>query len=178
MPIARSLFVESKKLRVFDFDDTIVKTTSFIYITHKDGKVSKLTPGQYAVYKERPGDTVDYSDFREVKNPVIIKAYFELLKRFVKSGTSDVYILTARSTYRPVYDFIKQSGIMGVYVIALNDSNPERKADWIEQQIKDNGYTDVFFIDDSEANVQSVRRRLTAYPNVKKKLQTVKSSVL
>jgi len=48
--IARSLFVEDKKLRVFDFDDTLVKTTSYIYITHKDGKTSKLTPGQYAVY--------------------------------------------------------------------------------------------------------------------------------
>ena len=32
--IARSLFTESKKLRVFDFDDTLVKTTSFIYVTN------------------------------------------------------------------------------------------------------------------------------------------------
>ena len=36
---------EAKKLRVFDFDDTLVKTNSHIYITHKDGKKSKLTPG-------------------------------------------------------------------------------------------------------------------------------------
>ena len=36
--IARSLLVESKKLRIFDFDDTLVKTTSFIYITHSNGK--------------------------------------------------------------------------------------------------------------------------------------------
>ena len=53
--ISRSLFVESKKLRVFDFDDTLVKTTSFIYITNGDKK-TKLTPGEYAVYKEKPGD--------------------------------------------------------------------------------------------------------------------------
>ena len=38
--IARSLFTESKKLRVFDFDDTLVKTTSFIYITN-NGKEKK-----------------------------------------------------------------------------------------------------------------------------------------
>ena len=43
--ISRSLFTESKKLRVFDFDDTLVKTTSFIYITNGDKK-KKLTPGQ------------------------------------------------------------------------------------------------------------------------------------
>ena len=39
--LLRSLFVESKKLRVFDFDD-MVKTTSFIYVTNK-GKTRKLT---------------------------------------------------------------------------------------------------------------------------------------
>jgi phosphoglycolate phosphatase-like HAD superfamily hydrolase len=49
--ISRSLFTESKKLRVFDFDDTLVKTTSFIYVTN-NGKKSKLTPGEYAVYNE------------------------------------------------------------------------------------------------------------------------------
>ena len=42
MVLLRSLFVESKKLRVFDFDDTLVKTTSFIYVTNK-GKTRKLT---------------------------------------------------------------------------------------------------------------------------------------
>ena len=50
--LLRSLFLESKKLRVFDFDDTLVKTTSFIYVTN-NGKTRKLTPGQYAVYKEK-----------------------------------------------------------------------------------------------------------------------------
>ena len=49
--IARSLFNESKKLRVFDFDDTLVKTTSFIYVTN-GSKKRKLTPGEYAVYNE------------------------------------------------------------------------------------------------------------------------------
>ena len=73
------LFLENKKLRVYDFDDTLVKTNSFIYITHKDGKKSKLTPGQYAIYKEQPGDKFDYTDFQQVTNPKIIKAYVELL---------------------------------------------------------------------------------------------------
>jgi len=36
--ISRSLFVESKKLRVFDMDDTLVMTNSFIYITDTSGK--------------------------------------------------------------------------------------------------------------------------------------------
>ena len=52
--LLRSLFTESKKLRVFDFDDTLVKTTSFIYVTN-NGKTRKLTPGtNILVYKEKP----------------------------------------------------------------------------------------------------------------------------
>jgi FMN phosphatase YigB (HAD superfamily) len=173
MPISRSLFVESKKLRIFDFDDTLVKTDSFIYVTHKDGKTSKLTPGQYAVYKERPGDVFDYKDFQQVTRPELIKGYVELLKRMVNSGGSrEVYILTARAVERPVSQFIKDLGINGVKVIALGDNNPEKKADWIEDRVKE-GYDDVFFVDDSPKNIDAVRKRLSNY-NIKKKIQQVK----
>ncbi len=173
MPISRSLFVESKKLRVYDFDDTLVKTNSFIYVTHKDGKTSKLSPGQYAVYKERPGDKFDFKDFQQVTNPQLIKGYVELLRRMVNSGGSrEVFILTARAAERPVSQFIKDLGINGVKVIALGDNNPEKKADWIEDKVKE-GYDDVFFVDDSPKNIDAVRRRLKNY-NIKQKIQQVK----
>ena len=174
MPLARTLFTEDKKLRIFDFDDTLVKTNSFIYVTHKDGKASKLSPGQYAVYKEQPGDKFDYKDFQQVSNPQLIKGYVELLRRMVNSGGSrEVYILTARAAERPVSQFIKDLGISGVKVIALGDNNPEKKADWIEDRVKE-GYDDVFFVDDSEKNISAVRKRLKDYPNVKQKIQQVK----
>jgi len=173
MPIARTLFVESKKLRIFDFDDTLVKTNSFIYVTHKDGKTSKLSPGEYAVYKERPGDTFDFKDFQQVTNPQLVKGYVELLRRMVNSGGSrEVYILTARAAERPVSQFIKDLGISGVKVIALGDNNPEKKADWIEDKVKE-GYDDIFFVDDSPKNIDAVRRRLKNY-NIKQKIQQVK----
>lgn len=172
--IARSLFVEEKKLRVFDFDDTLVKTSSYIYVTHKDGKESKLTPGQYAVYKERPGDQMDFRDFEKVKNPKIIKGYFQLLKNMAATSDRAVYILTARSAYKPVYDFIKDSGIKDVFVVALGDNNPETKADWIEREMKNQGYDNIYFVDDSPKNVDAVRKRLNKYPNIRKKVQLVK----
>ena len=173
MPIARALFTEDKKLRIFDFDDTLVKTNSFIYVTHTDGKKSKLTPGQYAVYKEKPGDEFDYKDFQQVTNPQIIKGYVELLRRMVNSGGSrEVFILTARSAERPVSQFIKDLGIRGVTVVALGDNNPEKKADWIEDKVKA-GFDDVFFVDDSPKNIDAVRSRLKNY-NIKQKIQQVK----
>ena len=177
MPIARTLFMESKKLRIFDFDDTLVKTNSFIYVTHRNGMKSKLSPGQYAKYEEKPGDEFDFKDFQQVTRPQLIKGYVELLRRMVSSGGSrEVYILTARAAERPVSQFIKDLGISGVKVIALGDNNPEKKADWIETKVKDEGYDDVFFVDDSLKNVDAVRRRLKSYPNVKQKIQHIKHS--
>jgi phosphoglycolate phosphatase-like HAD superfamily hydrolase len=176
MPIARTLFAEDKKLRVFDFDDTLVKTASFIYVTHKDGRKSKLTPGKYAVYKEKDGDEFDFRDFQEVKNPKVIKGYFQLLKNMAKDSDKAVYILTARAAYKPVYDFIRDSGIRDVFVVALGDNNPESKADWIEDQIKKKGFDNVYFVDDSSKNVDAVRKRLANYTNIRKKIQLVKHS--
>jgi phosphoglycolate phosphatase-like HAD superfamily hydrolase len=179
MPISRSLFVESKKLRVFDMDDTLITTTSYIYVDNeKSGKKFKLTPGEYAVYTAKDGDVFDYSDFQKIQNPKIIKGYFELLRRMASMGGKDrgVYILTARGAYKPIHKFIKDSGIKGVYVVALGDSNPEKKADWIENKVKDEGYDDVFFVDDSPKNVEAVKKRLKKYPNVKQKIQIVKHS--
>ena len=177
MPIARTLFIESKKLRIFDFDDTLVKTNSFIYVTHKDGKKSKLSPGEYAVYKERPGDQYDFSDFQKVTEPKLIKGYVEVLKRMAASDSGrTIYILTARAAYKPVYNFIRSLGIRNVEVVALGDNNPEKKADWIETKVKDEGYDDVFFVDDSLKNVEAVRKRLKGYPDVKQKIQHIKHS--
>ena len=173
MPIARTLFVESKKLRIFDFDDTLVKTNSFIYVTHRNGMKSKLSPGQYAKYDARDGDEFDFKDFQQVTRPELIKGYVELLRRMVNSGGSrEVFILTARSAERPVSQFIKDLGINGVTVVALGDNNPEKKADWIEDKVKA-GFDDVFFVDDSPKNIDAVRNRLKNY-NIKKKIQQVK----
>ena len=37
-----------KKLRVFDFDDTLVKSNSKVYVINK-GKRKTLTPGEFAI---------------------------------------------------------------------------------------------------------------------------------
>ena len=161
MPIARSLFFEAKKLRVFDFDDTLVQTTSHIYVTHKDGKESKLTPGQYAIYKEKPGDKFDFRDFETVNNPIEIKAITKVLRDMLSgSGERGVFILTARSAWKPIRDYLKDIGIRGVHVVALASNNPKDKADWIEQQIDSEGYDDIYFIDDSKKNVDAVKSML------------------
>lgn len=166
-----------KKLRVFDFDDTLVKTNSFIYVKHGSGKQSKLTPGEYAVYEPKSDDQFDFSDFEKVQEPQEIKGITKLLKTVAKSeGERKVVILTARSAYKPVKDYLKDIGLDGMYVVALGDSDPQKKADWIEDKIK-KGYNDVFFIDDSHKNVAAVGKLKEKYPNIKMKVQHVKHDI-
>jgi hypothetical protein len=167
----------NKKLRVFDFDDTLVKTKSNIYIKHKDGKQSTLTPGEYAVYEPKESDEFDFSDFSKVNDPQEIKGITRLLKTIVNAeGERKVVILTARSAYKPVKDYLHDIGLENMYVVALGDSDPQKKADWIEQKIK-SGYNDVFFIDDSHKNVSAVSKLKEKYPNIKMKVNHVKHNI-
>lgn len=171
--IARALFVNETKLRVFDFDDVLVKTDSKIKVIHSSGSISYLTPGQYAKYTPKSGDKFDYKDFRNVNNPTIIKAYYTVLKRIAQSNKV-VYILTARKAYKPVYKFIQDTGIMNVFVVALDSADPQAKADWIENKIKSDKITDLYFIDDSHQNVEAIKKMTINYPKVKSKIQLAK----
>ena len=168
---------ETKKLRVFDFDDTLVKTKSHIYITGKDGKKSKLTPGEYAIYEPKDGDNYDFSDFEQVKQPQEIKGVTKLLKTVARAeGERKVVILTARAAYKPVKEYLKDIGLDGIYVVALASNDPQDKADWIEDKIK-RGYNDVFFIDDSHKNITAVNKLKDKYPNIKMKVSHVKHDI-
>ena len=165
-----------KKLRIFDFDDTLVKTKSNIYIKHKDGKESKLTPGEYAIYEPKEGDKFDFSDFEKVKQPQEIKGVTRLLKNIVRVGGSEIVILTARSAYKPIKDYLSDIGLDKLFVVALADSDPQKKADWIEDKIK-GGVKDVFFIDDSHKNVAAVKALSKKYPNISLKVRHVQHDI-
>lgn len=165
-----------KKIRVFDFDDTLVQTVSHIYITQSNGKKLKLTPGEYAIYEPKSGDEFDFSDFQKVNQPQEIKGVTRLLKNIVRVGGSDIYILTARAAYKPVKDYLSDIGLKNIYVVALADADPQKKADWIEDKIKA-GANDVFFIDDSHKNIQAVKALGKKYPKISLKVRHVQHEV-
>jgi len=162
-----------KKLRVFDFDDTLVKSNSKVYVNNNGAKTT-LTPGQFAVYKKKSGDEFDFSDFDKVIQPKQIKAMFNVFRNIYKaSGSRRLTVLTARAAYKPVRKFLKDIGFNDVYVIALGDANPQRKSDWIQSQIE-KGYDDILFLDDSAKNVSAVRKLKSRYPNIKMDARVVK----
>ena len=168
---------EGRTLRVFDFDDTLATTVSYIYVKHKDGKETKLTPGEYAVYKVKSGDKYDFSDFNKMLNkPKVIKKNFDLLQRMLSNPEKKVTILTARKLAFPIRKYLKDTFGMDVYVVALGSNNPKDKADWIEKHIK-TGYTDIAFMDDSKKNIEAVDRLKSKYPDVVIKTQWIKESI-
>ena len=157
----------AKVLRVFDLDDTLVKTQSYIYVKHKDGTETKMDPADYAKYDAKPGDEYDFRDFNRMLNkPQVIKKNFKLLQRMLKNPSKKVTILTARKLGFPIRKFFKDAYGMDVYPVALASNNPKDKADWIEKHIK-KGYTDIAFMDDSIKNVRAVGNLQKKYPDVR-----------
>ena len=156
----------SKKLRVFDFDDTLVRTRSMIHVTSANGERYDLTPAEYAIYAKQPGDSFDYSDFSGLIDPQQIKWTFDILRRIVAKGGETV-ILTARAEPEPIRKFLADTGLPSLEVVALGDSNPTRKSDYIAKRIEEDGFTRVEFFDDSYKNVAAVKSLQPNYPGVK-----------
>ncbi len=156
------------RFRIFDFDDTLVKSDAKIVVTSKDGTVKELTPGHFAIYEPKPGDKFEFRDFDvDIKNPRPIKYYINILKTVLKGG-GNVIILTARSNPGPIAKFLRDIGITSGVTIATQDSaDPAKKRNYIERLITDKGATEIEFFDDSVKFIEAVNTLKKKYPNVK-----------
>ena len=160
-----------KKMRVYDFDDTLVTTNSFVYVTQASGEKLKLTPGEYALYNPQEGDQFDYSDFADVKEPQHVK---HVMRLFMDSMSRDDkrrnVILTARGSEARanIIKFIVDLGVGNkVELITLGNSDPEAKSAWIKNQLlKNPQIRDVTFSDDSPKNIQAVDKLKGKFPHV------------
>jgi hypothetical protein len=88
------------------------------------------------------------------------------LKKAASNYGTKTTILTARLLGYPVKRYLKKMYNLDVYIIALGDANPQKKADYIEKEIK-KGYNDIVFVDDSIKNVKAVEGLKDKYPNVR-----------
>jgi hypothetical protein len=161
--------VTEKKLRVFDFDDTLVKTDARVGVTTAAGQKFWLNPGEYAVYESRPGDTFDFSEFRgRLINPREIRWVGQILRKvFAKRGAQGAALLTARGDPQPIRTFLEALGLHNIEIAALESNDPQRKAQWLAQQIDRRQLTHVEFFDDSTKNVAAVQSLQSRFPHVK-----------
>ena len=167
------------KLRVFDFDDTIAKSDSNIYITTDTGQQIVMTPTEYATHKINPDYEYDFSEFDEVINPREIKQITNIIRNALNAGTEgrEIAILTARApeAEKPIRDYLESIGLdtSMITFVLLGSSNPQDKADWVANRIE-NGAVDVLFFDDSGKNVEAVQGLESQYPGVKIKARKVR----
>lgn len=159
LQIIKETLQSEKKLRIFDLDDTLVKTNSKVHVLKASGKIEHLTPAQYAVYKKEPGDQFDYSDFEDLIDPKAIRWTTRILKNVIdKHGTDAAVILTARANIEPAQEFFRINDIPEIPIVALGNSDPEMKAQWIKMVAMKFGYKEIEFFDDSPKNIAAVQR--------------------
>lgn len=154
------------ELHVYDFDDTLVQTDSYVYVEKSNGSRLALTPHDYATHEKGGDDVYDYSDFEEVINPRPIKAMVDRMKAsIVRLGPENVFVLTARGNPLPVEAYLSTLGL-DVRVYAVGSGDPEAKARVIRDQIESRGYRRVEFFDDAPKYIASVEALNAEFPDV------------
>ena len=170
-----------KKIRVFDFDDTLARTKSNVLYTMPDGTTGAIDAATFAKEAgnmEAEGAQWDFSEFSKVmqgsKGPLLDVAKIIADKR----GTKDVFVLTARpaDAAGPIKEFLASMGldIPLANITGLGDGAPAAKAGWIMGKAAE-GYNDFYFADDHTGNVKAVKDVLSQI-DVKSKVQLAKAS--
>ena len=157
-----------KTAYITDFDDTLVHTDARVIVIDKKGNRRTISPAEYASYEKQDGDTFDFSEFEQLKNPRPIKKYTNLLKKVIDQKKADkIVVLTARGHTKPIAKFLQSQGITsGITIAALGNSDPMAKARYIEKHIKD-GFNRIAFVDDAPKNVKAVKTLVDKYPETK-----------
>jgi hypothetical protein len=179
MSNARNPEAPVKKIRVFDFDDTLARSNSNVLYEMPDGTTGKLNATQFAARAgelEAQGAEFDFSEFSKVvdgkRGPV-----FKAIENIVKArGSEDVFILTARpaNAAGPIKEFMDALGVNLPIenIVGLGDGKAEAKARWMTSKAAE-GYNDFFFVDDAYKNVKAVQDALNVF-DVKSKVQQAK----
>jgi hypothetical protein len=179
MANARNPKAPVKKIRVFDFDDTLARSNSQVLYEMPDGTTGKLNATQFAEKAgelEVQGAEFDFSEFSKVidgKRGPVFKAIENIV---AKRGVEDVFILTARpaNAAGPIKEFMDALGVNLPIenIVGLGDGKAEAKARWMTGKAAE-GYNDFFFVDDAYKNVKAVQDALDVF-DVKSKTQQAK----
>jgi hypothetical protein len=176
LDLANSLDQPIKKIRVFDFDDTLATTKSDVLFTAPDGTKGKLNAEEFAKQGKElldQGYEFDFSEFNKVTKgkpgPLL-----EVAKKIQAArGTEDVFVLTARAPEAQVAikEFLDSVGlnIPLKNITGLGNSTGEAKAQWLVGKAAE-GYNDFYFADDALANVSAVKKAMSVL-DVKSKVQ-------
>ena len=179
LAVARDPNAPIKKIRIFDFDDTLATTKSDILFTSPDGTKGKLNAEEFASNGKSMldlGFEFDFSEFNKVtdgkRGPL-----FNLAKTIRDArGNEDLFVLTARApeAQTAIYEYLKSQGLEFKIdnIIGLGNSTGGAKAAWVIEKAAE-GYNDFYFADDATQNVKAVQDALDQL-DVKSRVQQAK----
>ena len=179
--IARDPNAPVKKIRVFDFDDTLATSNNIVVATSPDGTVRELNAEEFAAEGfdlKSQGYDLNFDDFNNVtdggRGPL-----FKIAQKIRDArGNEDLFVLTARAPEAApaIYEFLKSQGleIPLKNITGLGNSTGEAKANWVIDKAAE-GYNDFYFADDAIQNVSAVASALNVV-DVKSKVQQAKAS--
>ncbi len=164
-----------KKIRVFDFDDTLATSKNKVFATRGNERV-EMNAEKFATDGAKmleEGYTFDFSDFNNVteggRGPL-----FKVAEKIRNArGNEDLFVLTARApeSREAIYEFLKSEGLefKKENIIGLGNSTGEAKAQWLVGKASE-GYNDFYFADDAVQNVSAVKKAMSVL-DVKSKIQ-------
>ena len=129
---------------------------------HDDGSKSVLSSEQFATFKAKEGDQLDFSDFDKVRRAKALPALKDM-EAAIKRG-DDVVIVTARTmkAEAPIRKLLEkhlgEEAAAKVKFKGVGHSSPDAKVKYIENVVAKHGHKGVFFIDDSKKNVDAVKK--------------------
>ena len=175
---AKKLNAPVKKIRVFDFDDTLATTESNVIAVRGDESIT-LNAEEFADQGKSlldQGYKFDFSEFNKV-NKGAEGPLLKIAKKIKEArGNEDLFVLTARApqAQQAIYEFLKSQGVefKKENIVGLGKSTGAAKANWIVDQAG-KGYNDFYFADDAIQNVQAVRDALSVI-DVKSEVQQAK----
>jgi hypothetical protein len=179
LDLANSLDQPIKKIRVFDFDDTLAYTKSDVLFTAPDGSEGKLNAEEFAKQGKElldQGYKFDFSEFNKV-NKGRPGPLLDIAKKINEArGNEDLFVLTARApeARQAIYEFLKSQGVefKKQNIVGLGNSTGEAKAQWLVGKAAE-GYNDFYFADDAMQNVSAVKKAMSVL-DVKSKVQQAK----
>lgn len=164
-------------LIIYDFDDTLVSTTSAVYVKNKNSSsVKELVAHKFYEYELGPDEEFDMSEFEKLNDPELLPLFDDFVNDIKNYGKNSVAILTARYNTVPIKKFLNELGIVGIEIVGVGIKNPSpgdkdvaagRKKQWIKSQIIKRNLNIVIYFDDNEDNIISAKSLEDEFKNVK-----------
>ena len=170
-----------KLLFIFDFDDTLIKSSAQVRVLDASGnelcdrammssEYAASSPKHITAKERKLGYTEDFREFDAYPPGArLISSTFKDFKKGLKNKSNcDVVILTAREIRKPVAEYLKDQGIDDrLIIITTGGKCPSLKSAWVTNRLKRRNYTHVHVWEDSLKNISAIKKAVSKFPEIK-----------